>query len=107
MFRAIRSQDSALVPRLPFAIVIDVEIERLVREPRFTRRQGPRMLMDLTRMTQNGHWSGKLRIDGKEIEVNPDSWSGTRDRSWGVRPIGAQDTQPLIPPLEPTVYGLP
>jgi hypothetical protein len=90
-------------------IALDVEFTGRafpVEEPRFTRRQGPRMLMDLTRMTQNGHWSGKLRIDGKEIEVNPDSWSGTRDRSWGVRPVGAQDTQPLIPPLEPQFYWI-
>ena len=55
-------------------IALDVEFTGRafpVEEPRFTRRQGPRMLMDLTRMTQNGHWSGKLRIDGKEIEVDP------------------------------------
>ena len=90
-------------------IALDVEFTGRsfpIEEPRFTRRQGPRMLMDLTRMTQNGRWSGYLRIDGKEIEVNPDSWTGTRDRSWGVRPIGAPDAQPLIPPLDPQFYWI-
>lgn len=90
-------------------IALDVEFEGRsfpIEEPRFTRRQGPRMLMDLTRMTQNGRWSGSLRIDGKEISVNPDGWTGTRDRSWGVRPIGAPDAQPLIPPLDPQFYWI-
>ena len=25
---------------------------------------------------------------GTDIEIAPDSWIGTRDRSWGVRPVG-------------------
>jgi hypothetical protein len=90
-------------------IALDLEFEGRafpIEEPRFTRRQGPRMLMDVTRMTQNGRWSGKLRLDGQEITVSPETWTGTRDRSWGVRPIGAQDTQPLIPPLPPQFYWI-
>lgn len=85
-------------------IALDVRFEGRafpIEEPRFTRRQGSRMMMDLTRMTQNGRWSGTLRIDGDEIAVTPDSWAGTRDRSWGVRPIGAPDPQPVVPaPLQ-------
>lgn len=77
-----------------------------IEEPRFTRRIGPRMLMDLTRMTQNGHWSGRLHVDGKEIPVEASRWSGTRDRSWGVRPIGAPDPQPAIPPVPPQFYWI-
>jgi hypothetical protein len=77
-----------------------------IEEPRFTRRIGPRMMMDLTRMTQNGHWSGRLAIDGKEISIDPASWTGTRDRSWGVRPIGAPDPQPMIPPVPPQFYWI-
>lgn len=75
-----------------------------IEEPRFTRRQGPRMLMDVTRMTQNGHWEGRLKVDGEEIEVK--GFSGTRDRSWGVRPIGAADPQPLTPPLPFQFYWI-
>ena len=90
-------------------IALDVRFEGRafpIEEPRFTRRQGPRMLMDVTRMTQNGRWSGQLRLDGEEIQISPDSWCGTRDRSWGVRPIGAQDPQPLVPAPLPQFYWI-
>ena len=68
-----------------------------IEEPRFTRRQGPRMIMDVTRMTQNGWWSGELRVDGQTFKIGEKEFFGTRDRSWGVRPIGAADPQPVLP----------
>ena len=77
-----------------------------IEEPRFTRRIGPRMMMDLTRMTQNGHWAGTLKMDGVEIKIDPKSWTGTRDRSWGVRPIGTPDPQPMIPAMPPQFYWI-
>jgi hypothetical protein len=77
-----------------------------IEEPRFSRRLGPRTLMDLTRMTQNGRWSGKLRLDGEEIDVTPQQFTGTRDRSWGVRPIGAPDAQPMLPLVAPQFFWL-
>ncbi|MEM0985818.1 MAG: hypothetical protein AAGJ32_06195 [Pseudomonadota bacterium] len=77
-----------------------------VEEPRFTHRQGPRMLIDCTRMTQNGNWSGHLRIDGETVEIDGRNWRGTRDRSWGVRPIGAPDPQPLTPAQPPQFYWI-
>lgn len=63
-----------------------------IEEPRFTRRNGPRMFMDYTRMTQNGVWSGTLGINGEALNVS--GAMGTRDRSWGIRPVGAPDSQP-------------
>jgi hypothetical protein len=75
-----------------------------VEEPRFTRRNGPRVLMDYTRMTQNGHWQGWIEIDGVREEV--DGSVGTRDRSWGVRPVGASDPQPLAPAQVPQFFWL-
>ncbi|MBO6668912.1 hypothetical protein [Parvibaculum sp.] len=71
-----------------------------LKEPRFTRRNGPRTLMDLTRLTQNGTWEGWIEVKGKRIEVKSSDFVGTRDRSWGVRPIGASDAQPMVPPME-------
>ena len=65
-----------------------------IEEPRFTRRQGPRMFMDYTRMTQNGAWSGTLTHNGVETQIDPAQVRGTRDRSWGIRPVGAPDPQP-------------
>ena len=75
-----------------------------IEEPRFTYRQGPRMLIDCTRMTQNGHWTGTASVDGATVDVK--SWPGTRDRSWGTRPIGAQDPQPLVPAQLPQFYWI-
>jgi hypothetical protein len=64
-----------------------------IEEPRFIRRNGTRLFMDYTRMTQNGRWSGWLSVDGQRADVGSD-WTGTRDRSWGVRPVGASEPQP-------------
>lgn len=66
-----------------------------LEEPRFTSRAGPRTVLDLTRMTQSGLWQGGIRLGNERFEVV--SWRGTRDRSWGVRPIGARDPQPMVP----------
>ncbi len=77
------------------AITADLVFEgrhRPIEEPRFTRRNGPRLFMDYTRMTQNGAWSGKLSVNGDTIDLA--GASGTRDRSWGIRPVGAPDSQP-------------
>jgi hypothetical protein len=75
-----------------------------LQEPRFTRRSGPRLVMDLTRFTQNIRWSGWISIDGRRIEYK--DALGTRDRSWGIRPIGAPDAQPLVPPQLPQFYWI-
>lgn len=77
-----------------------------LKEPRFTRRNGPRMMMDLTRLTQNGTWEGWIEINGERIEVKSKDYLGTRDRSWGVRPIGAPDAQPMVPPMDFQFYWL-
>ncbi|QGN53868.1 hypothetical protein [Novosphingobium sp. Gsoil 351] len=64
-----------------------------LEEPRFTRRIGPRAFMDYTRMTQNGRYEGWIEIDGRREAIQR-ACTGTRDRSWGVRPIGVADAQP-------------
>lgn len=75
-----------------------------IEEPRFTFRQGPRTVMDVTRMTQNVVASGSVTVDGRRHDMA--GWRGTRDRSWGVRPIGAADPQPSAPPQLPQFYWL-
>jgi hypothetical protein len=62
-----------------------------LEEPRFTRELGPGLLMDYTRLTQNGAYQGTIEVKGERITVAPDGWLGTRDRSWGIRPIGRPD----------------
>jgi hypothetical protein len=75
-----------------------------LQEPRFTRRTGSRMHMDLTRFTVNCRVTGWVEVDGKR-EVY-EHGLGTRDRSWGVRAIGAPDAQPIVPPVLPQFYWL-
>lgn len=77
-----------------------------VEEPRFIHHSGPRTTMDYTRMTQNGVYEGWVEIEGERIEIRPDDVWGTRDRSWGVRPVGLQDSQPVAPPKPPQFYWL-
>jgi hypothetical protein len=47
-------------------------------------------MMDLTRFTQHGGWAGKLALGGKTYDAAPSRVWGSRDRSWGVRPVGPQ-----------------
>jgi hypothetical protein len=64
-----------------------------IEEPRFLRRVGAMAMMDYTRLTQNGSYEGYVEVAGERIEVTAaDTW-GTRDRSWGIRPVGARDPQ--------------
>ncbi len=54
-------------------------------------------MMDSTRLTQWGKWSGRIVADGTEIPI--DAMYGTKDRSWGVRPVGDPD------PAAPGAHG--
>jgi len=51
-------------------------------------RSNERIVLDAQRFAQVGTWSGTIRVEGDEIPVSPDRWVGTRDRSWGIRPVG-------------------
>ena len=74
-----------------------------IEEPRFTRRnpENGRLMMDLTRFTQHGGYAGKLTLGGKTYDAAPSRVWGSRDRSWGVRPVGPQA------PGVPERYALP
>jgi hypothetical protein len=47
-----------------------------------------RVIIDTMRFLQTGRWTGSLLLDGRTIDVTPDRFWGSRDRSWGVRPVG-------------------
>ena len=59
-----------------------------VEEPAHVMRQGGRVILDAMRFAQVGTWSGVLRVGDEQMAVSDDRWVGTRDRSWGIRPIG-------------------
>ncbi len=63
----------------------------VLEEPRFFRRTDARVWMDYTRLTQHGEWSGTLTIDGRTFRMEPGQYWGSRDRSWGVRPVGERE----------------
>ncbi|HEX7443538.1 MAG TPA: hypothetical protein VF320_06610, partial [Acidimicrobiales bacterium] len=57
-------------------------------EPAHVMRQAGRVILDACRFAQVGTWSGTLQVDDEEWAVSDDRWVGSRDRSWGIRPIG-------------------
>jgi hypothetical protein len=68
----------------------------VIEEPHFFQRTGARTFFDYTRLTQFGSWSGWIELDGERMELDPDLILGSRDRSWGTRPVG-----------EPAAMGAP
>ena len=62
-----------------------------VEEPRHVWRQNGRITLDACRFAQVGTWSGVIEVEGEKIAVTPDRWLGTRDRSWGIRPVGESE----------------
>ncbi|HUI05078.1 MAG TPA: hypothetical protein VLZ77_16175 [Acidimicrobiales bacterium] len=62
-----------------------------VEEPAHVMRQGGRIILDAMRFAQVGTWSGTMRAGDHEFDVRDDRWVGTRDRSWGIRPVGEPD----------------
>ncbi len=62
-----------------------------VEEGRQTTHRGASLLMDVTRFAQFGRWEGHITYAGERVEIHPDRVFGTKDRSWGVRPVGLPD----------------
>lgn len=62
-----------------------------IEEGRQTVARTPRLLMDVTRFAQFGRWEGEIRYDGRTVAIDSTRVYGTKDRSWGVRPVGAPD----------------
>jgi hypothetical protein len=56
-------------------------------EPRQTYSSDNRLIMDMTRFTQWGRWTGELQLGGDRVPIAADT-PGIRDRSWGSRPLG-------------------
>lgn len=69
-----------------------------IDEPPHVVRRGNKIILDAQRFAQVGTWEGRLVVDGTEITVDPTTWVGTRDRSWGIRPVG--EAEPAGRPAE-------
>lgn len=75
-------------------------------EPHYRWAPGQLTIFDITRMTHNGTWEGFVEVAGRKLIVTPESWLGTRDRSWGIRPIGARELNQAPDGPMPTFYWL-
>ncbi|MFE9258327.1 hypothetical protein [Streptomyces sp. NPDC006879] len=62
-----------------------------VWEPHHVQRRGDRLTLEGRRFVQAGQPAGWIRAGGEELRVDPTRWTGTRDRSWGVRPLPGED----------------
>lgn len=88
-------------------IAVDLSWEGLfdvVQEQPHMLRSGNRVTLDAQRFAQLGSWSGQLVVDGAEIAVDPATWLGSRDRSWGIRPVG--EPEPAGRPSDPPFEGM-
>ena len=77
---------------------------KAIEEPRFTHNQSSRIFIDCTRATQNITWSGAIKFNNKIIKI--DGFMGTRDRSWGLRPIGKKEDKKNKPNEIPQFYWI-
>ena len=91
-----------LEPTSTQPIAYDLVLEGLVpcmledREDRRTLK-GYRRTADQIRYHQAGTARGWVEVEGRRTEVTPETWTMTRDPSWGIRPgVGAP-----LPDLEP------
>lgn len=75
------------------------------QEPNNVMHDELRVIMNTCRFTQFGAWEGFFEADGKRTRVAAGRTLGTRDRSWGVRPVGEPESgAPGLLTTEPGVY---
>ncbi|MET8448200.1 hypothetical protein [Streptomyces sp. NPDC005209] len=60
-------------------------------EPHHLQRRGDRLTLEGRRFVQAGRARGLIRAGDEEFRVTAEGWTGTRDRSWGVRPVPGEE----------------
>jgi hypothetical protein len=68
-------------------------------------RTGTKTILDASRFLGIGQWTGVVRAGGQEFQLDHENFTGTRDRSWGIRPVG-ESTPPgrWAAELEPKLH---
>jgi hypothetical protein len=74
-----------------------------VAEPRQTLNEGS-ISIDTTRFVQLGAWSGWISLDDVRLDIDANTSRGTKDRSWGTRPVG--DAGPSAPSAPTGIFFL-
>jgi hypothetical protein len=65
-----------------------------------------RPIMDATRFAQFGRWQGQIRYAGETVTVDAARVYGTKDRSWGIRPVGEPEMGGAPPSKLPHIFFL-
>lgn len=74
-------------------------------EPHFRRRSG-RVTEHMARGQQLGAYRGWLEVDGKRYQIEPDTWLGQRDHSWGIRAeMRTDESHPPVTFYPPFFYA--
>lgn len=68
--------------------------------------RGTRTFYDVTRFAQYGSWAGEIRVADQTIILRSKDSRGTKDRSWGIRPVGAPETPGAPSNTPPQFYFL-
>jgi hypothetical protein len=77
-----------------------------MREPQHIKFGGPtgKVTLEGCRYAQVGTWEGEIRVDGQTLAVAPDTWTATRDRSWGIRQVGEAEPAGRPSAREPGIW---
>ncbi len=75
-------------------------------EPHYHWSPGNLTAMDITRLTQNGTWTGVIFVGDRTLTVDTATWRGTRDRSWGIRGVGNREPNAAPDGPGPQFYWL-
>ncbi|MFD0692090.1 hypothetical protein [Actinomadura fibrosa] len=90
---------------LSFDLLWEGAIPATLEPPHYLRWQ-ERVMFDSRRLAQTGRWTGTITVDGESIPVTPDHWWGSRDRSWGIRPVGEPEPPGIQAKNTGTFYWL-
>jgi hypothetical protein len=78
-----------------------------MQEPKNVMYDGNRLIMDSQRFTQYGTWKGYFSIGGRRFDVERAEVLATRDKSWGMRPVGEhEEGAPSRLTTDPAVYWI-
>ncbi|MDA8045874.1 MAG: hypothetical protein M0Z30_11655 [Actinomycetota bacterium] len=81
-------------PELAFDLTFTSDYEPL-REPQHVKYAEPtgKVSLEGCRFAQVGAWEGRITVGGATVTVDPGRFTATRDRSWGIRPVGPPDPE--------------
>jgi hypothetical protein len=84
----------------PYGVAFDltwVGLHDPYLEDRIVRYSGGRKVYDRTNFDQCCAVTGTITVDGRTLDVTPDTWVGVRDHSWGLSRTGGAPSSAIAP----------